>query len=800
MKPNFYIKPASLVAIGLLMGVAIPTEAAVSYSPPENNYNDQLELQAQYYKYIKQLNKEREQPSQQQQQQQPPVNANDLLEQPEVTNNRQQQPHQIQKQQVLVSSHAQNLNQNHDSGSGSVINGNQATYVEPPADFKPIIYEFEPKQKPQTQEQQLGGEESGKRQVVTSADHLPSSSVGDQSFDHISGQQHARPSHDYHHHHQQVVAAFPQTLDDSLIAAQASLASSSVSSASASANSLDGDKLMGNQILTGNGNSLSASMKPSIGRWTDWTDMSIEPDLASSDVSAVSPATGVSSLLSRPSMPGGSARFAVPAQAPFRIRNRSGSFAGMPRSTDSNQIFARSVGRVLEGETASIDDLEPAETKSIMSTVVVAAAAAPPQVVSSGVNGELTSNGVGPKSNGIASSASRANQQQVVAVSFNEALAPGTKTNSAINSAKSSPSNGNSGWVSGGNSNNNYNQDHLRAPVNRYQQQQQTGNGSTKTKTTHLVVQQLPPKSSSAININGQQTSRRAGTKQRRKAKTNAEVKIQQLVALSQYAALQQQQQQPLVGGANQVSSFNTGAVMLPQQPMQFVSMPVMPAGGVMPLMRRLDFANNQQPYYPQQVAHPYQQPNYNPYHSQMMQQQQQPLVAAAPNGALVSYPDMMSQDNERAPAKLVPGQPQVILHRFGAAPLANLASSNLDASKEQQQTIPKNSTTAKRSLRKRQKRIKTQLPVGLTSWFLGGIRDLDGRHWQLPADLVQKLTVNDVDLTHPIGFEPVKVEPPAVGSVVVLSGSQPPVPVKPAQGSQPAQRVSINQLIPRRR
>lgn len=36
----------------------------------------------------------------------------------------------------------------------------------------------------------------------------------------------------------------------------------------------------------------------------------------------------------------------------------------------------------------------------------------------------------------------------------------------------------------------------------------------------------------------------------------------------------------------------------------------------------------------------------------------------------------------------------------------------------------------------------RTKLPVGLTSWFLGGVRDLNGKHWKLP-----ELTVNGVDV-----------------------------------------------------
>ncbi|KAG9511353.1 hypothetical protein GZH46_00078 [Fragariocoptes setiger] len=51
--------------------------------------------------------------------------------------------------------------------------------------------------------------------------------------------------------------------------------------------------------------------------------------------------------------------------------------------------------------------------------------------------------------------------------------------------------------------------------------------------------------------------------------------------------------------------------------------------------------------------------------------------------------------------------------------------------------------------VRRRRKQIRTLLPVGLTSWLLGGIRDLDGRHWHMPAEVVDRLVINDVDF-HP--------------------------------------------------
>ena len=43
---------------------------------------------------------------------------------------------------------------------------------------------------------------------------------------------------------------------------------------------------------------------------------------------------------------------------------------------------------------------------------------------------------------------------------------------------------------------------------------------------------------------------------------------------------------------------------------------------------------------------------------------------------------------------------------------------------------------------------IRTKLPVGLTSWFLGGVRDLSGKHWKMPDLSVDNVAV--VPLTPP--------------------------------------------------
>lgn len=50
--------------------------------------------------------------------------------------------------------------------------------------------------------------------------------------------------------------------------------------------------------------------------------------------------------------------------------------------------------------------------------------------------------------------------------------------------------------------------------------------------------------------------------------------------------------------------------------------------------------------------------------------------------------------------------------------------------------TVP----TQTQSTSERDRRLKTKLPVGLTSFFLGGVRGINGRHWNMPADITSQL------------------------------------------------------------
>lgn len=87
------------------------------------------------------------------------------------------------------------------------------------------------------------------------------------------------------------------------------------------------------------------------------------------------------------------------------------------------------------------------------------------------------------------------------------------------------------------------------------------------------------------------------------------------------------------------------------------------------------------------------------------------------------------------------PASSATAIQAAAAASTVSVAQLNSNA------TSATSSTTPKRIVK--QRRIKTLLPVGLSSWLLGGIRDLDARHWKLPNEIMSKLAINDVDLQH---------------------------------------------------
>lgn len=107
------------------------------------------------------------------------------------------------------------------------------------------------------------------------------------------------------------------------------------------------------------------------------------------------------------------------------------------------------------------------------------------------------------------------------------------------------------------------------------------------------------------------------------------------------------------------------------------------------------------------------------------------------------------------------------------------------------------NKQTISRRVGKR--RIKTLLPVGLTSWFLGGIRDLDGKHWNLPAEVINKLAINDSDFSNNASNNKAPVAP-KWDDVTRANISPEPLEQQTINNSKPQQPfLQIRNSIPRR-
>lgn len=79
-------------------------------------------------------------------------------------------------------------------------------------------------------------------------------------------------------------------------------------------------------------------------------------------------------------------------------------------------------------------------------------------------------------------------------------------------------------------------------------------------------------------------------------------------------------------------------------------------------------------------------------------------------------------------------------------------------AVKSQLRSVRVSSARPKRVTNSRRRKIKTLVPVGLSSWLLGGMRDLDGKHWKLPAEVIDRLKVNDIDLVNGVSYKGTRV------------------------------------------
>lgn len=568
------------------------------------------------------------------------VIANDLLEQPEVepADRRQQQ----QQQHRLVSQ--------------GVINGNHATYVEPPADFKPIIYDHDKQRGHHSQtyriEYQMPNESS-------EAANQPSSPISSSS---------SQPRQQQPQQHSHMATASGRLVESFLISSAGSDGSSdsirplTSSQAQASAHQWQA-KVAGRQADKIEEAQFVPALKPSIGRWNDWHDMTIEPDLASSDSSA--------SL--------------------YSVQHSAVPFA-FYRTHYGPKPNYRAAQGTKGGGSLPAGLIEPG----------LAGHKQPPRAVDQVEGSEQL--GSGQKIGRIVAGNQELVKQGAVAAQHQQQTKGGQASGLATATSVQS------GLVNGAN-----------LPLNPISQ-----DNSIKMQASELASNQLEP--SPALNQlvakapqppNHQRYPKRR-LKRRRKSKTNAEVRILQLVASSQQQELAAKQVNGLA--ANQFGEQTK---------------------------------RQQQPTDQHQVD----QPQASDVYEQKGQQQQQ-----------------RSLDKHQR-ARMSPP----VLKRFGGFSVAN--SSSLGGT----------NANARRVVKRR--RIKTLLPVGLSSWFLGGIRDLDGRHWQLPASVIGRLAVNDVDFNY--ANQPPRIVPPSEGSVIIIT-AQSADSVESTSQSPTTQHIPISHLIPR--
>lgn len=550
--------------------------------------------------------------------------------------------------------------------SRTVINGNHATYVEPPADFKPIIYEPENKQQTSNQNdlQSKLFEVPGAvvqplplaSETLESPNQLVSSFIlFPMTTDGLSKQQ-----YQYQLNQQQTL----QTIDQVSSSASADRdrpprVLQQQPNKSTNYDSLNGNvselsdkiviKIDGEQNSNGT-SSVQLPMKEPVDRWSDWHDMSIEPDLASSNTGLPSSASSLYavSVGRRRDEPSNGSQLHIPIRSPCRTRYGSNKSAGRHQQQQQQQqsttltasqlaaAGGTSEWRRQNGPVDSYDDS-----------------------VDCGVIKPAALNFVPSQRGNLKSADNLIKMQQPLQPSSTNQQPPSHAT------ASSSSDIGSSG----------------AEPMQRRSQFEQ----QSKTLSRHEWA------------VNQQQRRR---PKWRRKLKTNAEVRIQQLMAPSQQA---QQQHPSIIATDKQVNVLGGGSSGAS------FSLPLI-GGGVQQQQLAQTLATRRQ----------------------------------APGRPIDGHHHQL---DERV---FSPGRnrPALIVRRFGPSSLAPETNST-------------STNVVKRAIRRRP--LRTLLPVGLSSWFLGGIRDLDGRHWRLPAEVVSKLAINDIDLHHEISPNSV---PTAPGSV----------------------------------
>lgn len=674
-------------------------------------------------------NDNNQQQQQQKQRQQLQVIANDLQEQSEATNNaaelqRNKQQQQQQKQQQYSSSgdQAQTSSNGKFVSQGNVINGNQATYVEPPADFKPIIYDYDKQQQQQQQSQS----------------RQPNESL-ESSFNQMMPVFANRLSPIQQHQQAVAITSDSTTTPD---------------------NPSNGDK------------SSSPALKPSIGRWSDWHDMSIEPDLASSDSAAQA------TFYSIPHY----APFALPPPAfitPYRTRYQARPENALKGTKTRLETMPKQVQQVAE-LAGQLNPEQEFQQELEQQEIGQGATKIGQNVGQSSISGNQGGSVVkrtppqlqikGGQLANLPNSASGS-----IKISTLTEIPENMSTKLTLNQHPISQNSANSDNVKMQQSHelNQQQASTLQASGFKQQQEQSTSGGSG-VKSGLLQQQQK-------VKQAARQSKNQRRIKRRRKSKTNAEVRIQQLVAASQ------KQQELLANGNKQVNGLvaSPASTKLVNQK-QFQQH----QSTLMEHSTGQDLVNQQTP-----VVHqlPAQQQLHNLLvNSKTISQQQ------------VGGKGLERVFNTRQPIKSLNYQtlgniqlqnrPAIIVKRFGNFPIAH-----------ESQALNASAPIKAAPHHQRKRKIKTQLPVGLSSWFLGGIRDLDGRHWNLPAEVISRLAVNDVDF---VGSDKTpKVGIPIAGSVILVPAQNidqtatfvpPPSSSSPNSNLPAVNRVPINQLVPR--
>lgn len=648
------------------------------------------------------------------------VIANDLLEQPEVAFDspssaaeavNDQQPRKQQKPQKL-SAYTFGGHNNNDNNiinqMVGVINGNRATYVEPPVDFKPIIYDYERQQavngqlwptKPNQSGESFAAQPSQLSQAFSSPSIDPMI-ISSSSYDNYQYDiQRPAQAQDALAEQQQQQQQRPEVAINKKETTTIDVASG-------------GDQF-----------------KPSIGRWNDWHDMSIEPDLASSE----------NQLYSQKS-----------AFQPFNLANNNNN------NNNNNKVLGQSEVKQRLNVQLRRKHVPPAISRtrnnSIKSASPSLAAAAPfgmPAIKTSSQvalgQQQLKPQVVEQAANVVAVSVKRPQQEQQTQIKGGQHVMVAGTFNALP--MQELPLNSMS----------------MQKQYNKISSSSKVDDEASQLKGLSGVVdggvkQQQQPLIS---NIPAQRRIKR-----RRKSKSNAEVRIQQLVADSQMKQDMKKQRYRLAP-AKQVNGLVAEEAASNQQHLDYQVKPQREVSNVITNTIELDqsstptlTANNKQDFS--------QANNTNNDNNLATADQQQQVVS----DSRVPKNILLSQQQSASPTAAV------VIKRFGGykKPLNNSTNQQSSAavavnSNNQTATNSNNNNNNKRVISRR--RIKTTLPVGLSSWFLGGIRDLDGRHWQLPSEVINRLAINDVDL---VDRQPLskQVDPPSAGSVILISSDQP--------------------------